>query len=675
MKSRVNFLRSYQRKYLNSPLIDLYDALVKYYKLDKDLFESYGKVCSLKRDCEDKDKDEDPPAGSDQGLKQRMTSKDVELSKGSKSKELKSSSSKGIKSQSKSSGCDLGNTDDQPNVEEVLKDDWFKKLERHLTPDPNWNANKSIDFRPPQTWINNITKAEKTPLTFDEPMSTPIDFSAYVMNNLKIENLTQEHLVGPAFNLLKGICRSRVELEYHFKEYRGRQVVHVNYFINNDLEYLKGGSSSRKYTTSTTKTKAAKYDDIQGIEDMVPSLWSPVKESKHDMFFTKRIIAVTHVKVMKWYDYGYAASLSLEEALQSRERCHLRLECGIADVYQRLIRSDELYKFSDGTLTSIRTVLNDIASNLRMDYFPKRRWSNLDKQRSRIMIKAINKIQLERRLMRNLEKLVVVQSFQRDPKAPTLSAVNQDLLYLKKGNSRPEKIMLSLYKFPAVIFSDDDIEERTSIWVDKCIKKFNPYARYSVEHWKNPHANIFYIKRQKESGKPKEEVYSNLKIVQVIKTYGELGHEHKFVTKIIARRANGRIVLITEPEYKNPNKNDIEDMYLLCINGKVGMGSYQQKVNLTVPTITFYGIEKYKMFSIVSEPIYDIIYKNNKKEKRVMRHQEHGYVTSSLSKEDDEYLQLFEEEIEERLKHRDQIRRWEMYVNGRPLGSRRESLE
>ncbi|GKC09593.1 hypothetical protein Tco_1001203 [Tanacetum coccineum] len=55
----------------------------------------------------------------------------------------------------------------------------------------------------------------------------------------------------------------------------------------------------------------------------------------------------------------------------------------------------------------------------------------------------------------------VVQSCQRDPKALALSLVNQDLLYLKKGNSGPEKIVLSLYKFPTVIFSDDDIEERT----------------------------------------------------------------------------------------------------------------------------------------------------------------------------------------------------------------------
>ncbi|GJX67905.1 hypothetical protein Tco_0303632 [Tanacetum coccineum] len=76
----------------------------------------------------------------------------------------------------------------------------------------------------------------------------------------------------------------------------------------------------------------------------------------------------------------------------------------------------------------------------------------------------------------------VVQSCQRDPKAPALSLVNQDLLYLKKGNSRPEKIVMSLHKFPAVIFPDHDIEERTSNRVDKCVKKFNPFARYNVEH-------------------------------------------------------------------------------------------------------------------------------------------------------------------------------------------------
>nr|GEW20574.1 hypothetical protein [Tanacetum cinerariifolium] len=57
---------------------------------------------------------------------------------------------------------------------------------------------------------------------------------------------------------------------------------------------------------------------------------------------------------------------------------------------------------------------------------------------------------------------LVVQSCQRDSKAPALSLVNQNFLYLKKGNTGPEKIALSLHKFPTVRFPDNDIEERTS---------------------------------------------------------------------------------------------------------------------------------------------------------------------------------------------------------------------
>ncbi|GJT40369.1 copia protein [Tanacetum coccineum] len=54
----------------------------------------------------------------------------------------------------------------------------------------------------------------------------------------------------------------------------------------------------------------------------------------------------------------------------------------------------------------------------------------------------------------------LVQRFQRDLEAPALSLINQDLLYLKKGNSGPEKIVLSLHKFPVIIFNDVDTKNR-----------------------------------------------------------------------------------------------------------------------------------------------------------------------------------------------------------------------
>ncbi|GJR85289.1 hypothetical protein Tco_0209300 [Tanacetum coccineum] len=506
--------------------IELYEGLVKSYNLDKNLFSSNGKAYSLKRDREDKDKDEDPLAGSNQRLKKQKTSKDTEPPKGFKSKDSTSSSSKGTKSYLKSSGKsmqaeepvfedadtvmpqdqggELRDTKDQPNVKVASKHDWFKKPKRHPTLDPTCNDGQSNEYRPPQTWISRIAQAKMPPLSFDELMSTPINFSSYVMHNLIIDNLTREILVGPAFNLFKGSCKSFVELKYHFKEcnkvvtdrldwnnpkgyeypfglskqlplieVQGCQVVPADYFFNNDLEYLKGGSLSRKYKTSTTKTKDAKYDNIEGIKDMVSTLWSPVKVA-----YDKYAMWVTHVKVMKWYDYMYLEEviirrddqklykfiegdfprlnlrdienlllLLVQKKLSNLEkdvifnlnvalRMFTRCVTFISDISKmtpyiayknpqgiiyldkykrnRLMHSDELYKFCDGMLTSVRNVLHDIANNLRMEYLPKRRWSNLDRKRPRIMIKAIDQQLFERRLMKNLEKFVGGREYRED---------------------------------------------------------------------------------------------------------------------------------------------------------------------------------------------------------------------------------------------------------------------
>ncbi|GKA92658.1 hypothetical protein Tco_0814583 [Tanacetum coccineum] len=40
----------------------------------------------------------------------------------------------------------------------------------------------------------------------------------------------------------------------------------------------------------------------------------------------------------------------------------------------------------------------------------------------------------------------------------------------------------------------------------------------------------------------------------------------------------------------------------------------------------------------------------------------YGYIQKDLTKDETEYLKVFEEEIEERLKHRRQMRIWEMIV-------------
>ncbi|GJV78714.1 hypothetical protein Tco_1514584 [Tanacetum coccineum] len=45
----------------------------------------------------------------------------------------------------------------------------------------------------------------------------------------------------------------------------------------------------------------------------------------------------------------------------------------------KLMRANELHKFSDGMLNDVRTSLNHIAKGIRMEYLPMRKWSGLDK--------------------------------------------------------------------------------------------------------------------------------------------------------------------------------------------------------------------------------------------------------------------------------------------------------
>nr|GFC99059.1 hypothetical protein [Tanacetum cinerariifolium] len=148
-----------------------------------------------------------------------------------------------------------------------------------------------------QSWISDLARQTSARSSFNELLDTPIDFSNFIMHRLNVDTLTPDFLAGPTYELMRGSCTSLTELEYHLEEVykattdqldwvnpegqqyphnllqplplipdnRGRRVIPFKYFINNDLEYLRGGTSSRKYTTSVTKTKAADYGHIKWI--------------------------------------------------------------------------------------------------------------------------------------------------------------------------------------------------------------------------------------------------------------------------------------------------------------------------------------------------------------------------------------------------------------------------
>ncbi|GJX41282.1 hypothetical protein Tco_0256272 [Tanacetum coccineum] len=292
-------------------------------------------------DNNDKDKDKDPSARSDRGLKKRKKSKDVEPTKGPKTKKSKSGSSKGTKSQSKSSRKSI-------HAEEL----------EFETPQQG----------PTQSWLMTLaSSADKPSKTFDELMSTPIDFSTYIMNGLKITNLTQETLLGSAFKLLKGTRTNFAELEYDFEEcYKALSE-------KLDWDNLEGGD----YPFDLTK----------------PSLYTANVHQKHGYSKETRRSSTGSRKLPEEDQRHQARNYQTQH--QERDP-YTPYQDPQGFIYvdnqgrNRLMRSDELYKFSDGTLTRIQTSLDDITKNIRREYLPQRRWSLLEKKRAHIMIKDID---------------------------------------------------------------------------------------------------------------------------------------------------------------------------------------------------------------------------------------------------------------------------------------------
>ncbi|GJZ81930.1 hypothetical protein Tco_0646924 [Tanacetum coccineum] len=149
---------------------------------------------------------------------------------------------------------------------------------------------------------------------------------------------------------------------------------------------------------------------------------------------------------MKWYDYGYLKEIEVQKEDQQlykfMEDYFPRLNLHDIEDMMLLLFQKKLFNLERDVIFDLNVALRMFTRRVvilkrvedlqlgvksyqkklnitrletfRMDYLPKRRWSTLDNQRSRIMIKAIDKMQLERRLMRNLEKFVGGREYRED---------------------------------------------------------------------------------------------------------------------------------------------------------------------------------------------------------------------------------------------------------------------
>nr|GFB24197.1 hypothetical protein [Tanacetum cinerariifolium] len=370
---------------------NLYKALVEAYDADKAILDTYGESTILEQRREDDDQ-EGPFAGSDRGS-----------TTGSQSRQLSASES-AFAEEPVQTTCQMEEpphpvfetgADDQPIAQTSQHPEWFSQPRRPPLPDRDWNKTLLAAQGDAQSWISDLARQTDARSSFNELLDTPIDFSNFIMNRFGVATLTHELLAGPTYELMRGSCNSLTELEYHLEEVykattdqldwvnpegqqyphnllqplpliqdnRGRHVIPFEHFINNDLKYLRGGASSRKYTTSVTKTKAEDYGHIKWIEDLVPramwiqerinydrhafwgvSYWGRKRqqfygfavnrESALDVYSKRRITAVTELKIMEWHDYKHLDWISIRRD------------------------DDKIYKFKEGDFKRLR--LQDI---------------------------------------------------------------------------------------------------------------------------------------------------------------------------------------------------------------------------------------------------------------------------------------------------------------------------
>nr|GEZ96210.1 hypothetical protein [Tanacetum cinerariifolium] len=235
----------------------------------------------------------------------------------------------------------------------------------------------------------------------------------------------------------------------------------AEYFFNNDLEFFKSSDPEKKYTTSITKTKASWYEIVE-IEDMTPTLWSTIKhgydkdakkEIKHwgerRKLCVKKLHGYVHLEknVVKRADRqlyklkkGDFVDLHLNNiedmllfAIQHKlfhlnDSVNFDFIVALRVIYKDLNKQKqvmlphELYKFSDGTLKSVRDELHHIILDFRLGYnkeMSRRKLIAIDKKRSELMVELIDKKMRERRIVQNLKRLVGARELEMDYKLMT----------------------------------------------------------------------------------------------------------------------------------------------------------------------------------------------------------------------------------------------------------------
>nr|GEW25636.1 retrovirus-related Pol polyprotein from transposon TNT 1-94 [Tanacetum cinerariifolium] len=590
---------------------NLYKALVKVYEADKAILDTYGDSTILKRRREDDDQ-EGPSAGPNRGSKRQKEGGEQASASTPSEKATKGAggSTTGTQYQQRSASesayadepvqttCQMEETplsvyetgaDDQPIVQISLHPEWFSQPRKPPSPDRAWNTALPAAQGDAQSWISDLVKQADARSSFNKLLDTPIDFSNFIMHRLNVDILTPDLLAGPTYELMRGSCSSLTKLEYYLEEvYKAmtyqtvdenmKKIIkeqvkeqvkvqvskilpRIKQAMNEQLEaeVLTRSSHSSKTSYAVTadlseiELKKILIEKIEGNKDVEMMMLIRMKNppldqtrgqrdvekekslSQGPMQTTSQIEEPSHPKFDTCAEDQPIIQSSQHPKWFSQQQKPPSLDCAwnkTVDTLTPELQAGPTYELMKGSCKSLVELEYHLEEVVKAT-IDQLDWVNLEGQ------------QYPHNL---LKPLPLIPNNQGRRVIPFEHFINNDLEYLR----------------------GEDLVPRT-MWIEEPIS-YDKHALWGVSHWRRKHQQFYGFAVNRESAR---DVYSRRRIIDVTELKIVEWHSYKHLDWITMRRDDDKLYKFKEGDFKRLRIQDIEDMLLLLVQGKL--------TNLTVP--------------------------------------------------------------------------------------------
>nr|GEW29558.1 hypothetical protein [Tanacetum cinerariifolium] len=313
----------------------------------------------------------------------------------------------------------------EPKTYKTPNQDWFKQPPRPPTPDLKRNKRQVVLHQPEQPWFNQMVFATKDPLTFNDLMATPIDFS----KKHKLHLSQRPKQLGMILWILKTWWST---IKHAYEKDAEKGIKHKGERRKLCVTKLHGYGHLEEVVVKRADRQLYNFKEgdfvdlhLNDIEDML------LLVVQHKLFHLNDSDIVDFIMALRMFTRSLVIKRRVEDLQHGVESYQKKLnitapqqtflEIKFKKLYtpsynppgviyvdlnkqKRVMRADELHKFLNSTLKKVRDELHYRILNFCLGYneeMSRRKWTATDKRKSKLMVEFIDKQMRERRIIRN----------------------------------------------------------------------------------------------------------------------------------------------------------------------------------------------------------------------------------------------------------------------------------